>query len=160
MKQVTFSFGSVKSCAFSYYSPGVFLCEMVAFYFPVFFGELCVSGLKKDFLILVETLLLNDGSNHVIFLIYLLCFCWLMTVSLHGSFLLFSDSHKLCSYCVSDCWNNFLLEGRFDRRFYRDWYMFNNTRWVGGLCMYVLYFTVRFMMWCASEKGQFNVTSR
>lgn len=120
---------------------------------------LCIR-FKKDFLILVETLLLNDGSNHVIFLIYLLCFCWLMTVSLHGSFLLFSDSHKLCSYCVSDCWNNFLLEGRFDRRFYRDWYMFNNTRWVGGLCMYVLYFTVRFMMWCASEKGQFNVASR
>lgn len=119
---------------------------------------LCIR-FKKDFLILVETLLLNYGLNHVIFFIYLLWFCWLMTVSLHGSFLLFPDSHKLCSYCVSDCWNNFLLEGRFDRRFSIETgiCLIILGGWVGCVCMCCI---LSSGLWCGLQVKSVSSTLR
>ena len=65
--------------------------------------------LKKDFPIFVETFLLNGGLNHMISL-KLTFFCWLVSVGVYVSFLLYPDCCNLSSKSVVDSLNTISVE--------------------------------------------------
>ena len=63
-------------------------------------GNVSLTDLKKDFPIFLKIFLLNGWLNHMIFLLCLQCFWWLVSVGLYVSILLYPD------------WPNYIIVSR------------------------------------------------